>query len=87
MMRSDSATEATTRESLDPGMDEMYGGRRSFSVFVYLIIIGVGICFGLVVLPALLAAVGWQDGASSVRDRGDEVVHAAPSKPDPRDKL
>ena len=55
--------------------------------FVYLIIIGVGICFGLVVLPALLAAVGWQDGASSVRDRGDEVVHAAPSRPDPRDKL
>ena len=55
--------------------------------FVYLIIIGVGICFGLVVLPALLAAVGWQDGASSVRDRGDEVAHAAPSKPDPRDKL
>ena len=31
MMRSDSATEVT-RESLDPGMDEMYGGRRSFSV-------------------------------------------------------
>ena len=31
MMRSDSASEET-RESLDPGMDEMYGGRRSFSV-------------------------------------------------------
>ena len=32
MMRSESAAEETTRESLDPGMDEMYGGRRSFSV-------------------------------------------------------
>ena len=33
--------------------------------FVYLIIVGVGIAFGLVVLPALLASVGWQDAPAS----------------------
>ena len=37
--------------------------------FVYLIIVGVGIFFGLVVLPALLASVGWQDAPSSSDDK------------------
>ena len=56
--------------------------------FVYLIIICVGVAFGIVFLPALLACVGWEDPAGGAPAGATLLPRKAePDVPDPRDKL
>ena len=60
--------------------------------FMYLIIVCVGVAFGLVFLPALLSSVGWQDSMTSLDGPKQAVPASSPlpkisAKPDPRDQL